>query len=231
MALMDIITVDFKEKLIAAVRRHPCIYNTSLREHTIIRYRENAWENIAKELGSTVNTTKTVFTTLRQQFSREMNKFEVDAAGYDGEPLSNWYFYKQMRFLTPFMKRVRNGVKRHHPSSNATNPTHDMPFELKVLKTEPTTDEEIMLRHGIMESDTDEEKGIPHSGESSREDRLGEMEGINVSMAAESSSNADPDILACYSKIIEQKLRALPPVRAEKIALKVIMDLNDELFQ
>ncbi|XP_065054394.1 transcription factor Adf-1-like [Rhopilema esculentum] len=104
-----------KELLIEAVRKLPCLYDTSKKEYKDEIVRENAWKTVcqeifkeryesAKELGEVMNLARKTFKSLRDRFMKVRKEYKPSGSA-GGEPIEpTWPFFKQLLFLAPFMK-------------------------------------------------------------------------------------------------------------------------------
>ncbi|XP_065061667.1 uncharacterized protein LOC135688677 [Rhopilema esculentum] len=80
-----------KERLIEAVRRYPCLYNTTKKEYKDESIRENAWRNVCNEV-------------LEKTYQNEKELIE-ESGSAGGVPLEpSWPYFRLLEFLAPFLK-------------------------------------------------------------------------------------------------------------------------------
>ncbi|XP_059614031.1 uncharacterized protein LOC132260110 [Phlebotomus argentipes] len=235
-------SLAIREKVIAAVKRHPGIYDTRLKEFKFQSLRDKAWAQAAKEVDLPVKQLKLIFQTLRQTYSRKVRKMR-EAPADEATP---WPFYKQMSFLYEFVKprKINNCPKRaqrhiHTESTEYECNVSGQAEEKSDMEYDPLDEESSFLKDAIiMDSDASEDvykdKHIVTSQASSyiqvkRPSTELQHHQDDTTTANSPYSSTNPDIFTYYSKIIGEKLRSLPPERAENIAIKFIVELNAEL--
>ncbi|KAK0174777.1 hypothetical protein PV327_010507 [Microctonus hyperodae] len=98
------------ELLINAVRSHPNLYDSSLKEYKDAGMKENSWIEVASMLNMPVTTCQTRWLRLRERFSREKRLQEIDARNKDSEASRRPVFplYNDLMFLEKHVKRRRS---------------------------------------------------------------------------------------------------------------------------
>ena len=92
----------FYEKLAEAVRLYPCLYNKSLEDFKYANKKKLCWKDVAAAVGVT-SEAKTLFTNLRNKYSRDKKKIEskkVLGVGIDEVTQA----VKEASEIYPFMK-------------------------------------------------------------------------------------------------------------------------------
>ncbi|XP_076824349.1 uncharacterized protein LOC143470235 [Clavelina lepadiformis] len=96
---------DSTAKLIEVYKLHPCLYNTKSAGHKDRLMRQNAWEYIAAEMGTTVVDITKKVRGLRTQYAREKSKAlrqVAEIGGGESSFQSTWVHYPALRFLEEF---------------------------------------------------------------------------------------------------------------------------------
>ncbi|KAK5647969.1 hypothetical protein RI129_002861 [Pyrocoelia pectoralis] len=89
------------EALIEIVRRYEVLYN---RKHTFYhdnRQKENAWEEISREIHCSVATCKKRWNSLRDNYRKSLRKRQHQS-GDESKPIKKWKYEDIMSFMTPF---------------------------------------------------------------------------------------------------------------------------------
>jgi hypothetical protein len=84
---------------IACVKKYPEIFDTAHPSFKLQDDKNGAWEKIAREQKSDVNSCKKKFRTLRERYTRELRKSYLEPS----TPIKFEYF-KQLSFLNPYIK-------------------------------------------------------------------------------------------------------------------------------
>ncbi|XP_064489504.1 uncharacterized protein LOC135401182 [Ornithodoros turicata] len=95
------LTTDEAERLIEAVREHPCLYNTRLLEYRDIGRKENAWEAVrATCMFQTTEETKKHWKRLRDRYVRELRVSDESTRSGSGpiRKKQQWQFLAHMEF-------------------------------------------------------------------------------------------------------------------------------------
>ncbi|XP_064487708.1 transcription factor Adf-1-like [Ornithodoros turicata] len=94
------LSADVVEKLIEAVRQHPCVYDTKRMEYRDQMRKNNAWEIIRSSCGlRTADECQKIWKRLRDRYSREQKAVEVTQASGSGfVPRRTWEYFQAMEF-------------------------------------------------------------------------------------------------------------------------------------
>ncbi|XP_014285284.1 uncharacterized protein [Halyomorpha halys] len=88
----------FNINFVRVVRKHPCVYDNTMREYTLRPVVEAAWHSIAKQIGEDVKSCKERWKNIRTVFRREVVLWK-------GSSKKPYYLNDEMQFMLPFLSR------------------------------------------------------------------------------------------------------------------------------
>lgn len=103
--------VEKKQRLIAQVKSHACIWDRRLQEHRNRLLIDEAWESIAQEMNTTQEECKKLWKNLTDQFRTNYQEITCQGSGSgldDAEAAANavkWAFFKSLLFLKDVFAR------------------------------------------------------------------------------------------------------------------------------
>ncbi|CAI6371940.1 unnamed protein product [Macrosiphum euphorbiae] len=122
------------EILIECVRKYAFIYDPTEKGHADMRLLKNAWEEVAKTVGSSVSECKKRWTSLRDQFRRNVVKKKT-VSGQGAETRVKWRFEDTLSFLLPHMKERTQ--KSNLDIGNLTD-SHDKDCSINITNDDET---------------------------------------------------------------------------------------------
>nr|CAI5855432.1 unnamed protein product [Callosobruchus analis] len=96
-----------EELLIENVRKYEVLYNHSSRDYRDQRIRQEAWEEIGRELKITAEKAKQLWDKLRRCFNNARNRRLSTKSGQATKTVPPWKFEQEMSFLLPYLEGRR----------------------------------------------------------------------------------------------------------------------------
>ncbi|KAJ8247550.1 hypothetical protein GJAV_G00247630 [Gymnothorax javanicus] len=109
-----------KDRLIAAVKTYPELYNPAVREYKDFNRRAVAWRSIALQLGISEEDARKKWKNLRDIYRKEYIA-EEKRSGSSAEPKRTWKFMPLLQFLEPFVQGRQTCSNTGHDTGSETD--------------------------------------------------------------------------------------------------------------
>ncbi|XP_051241502.1 transcription factor Adf-1 [Dicentrarchus labrax] len=120
--------MKMEERLIAAVKTFPELYNPAMREHKDVHWRAVAWRCIAPQVGISEEEAKKKWRNLRDKYRKERIAEKERRSGLAAEPKRTWKFMPLLQFLEPYvLGRSACSNTGHDTSSETDSPSASEP--------------------------------------------------------------------------------------------------------
>ncbi|XP_014250103.1 uncharacterized protein LOC106667023 [Cimex lectularius] len=101
---MSIADVFLVNKLIKLIKANRCLYDPRSENHSNRAFVNSVWKSIAVDLGQPETFCREKWINLRSNFARELRKTRRKMYEEGVKASSQWVFYEEMMFLSPFVK-------------------------------------------------------------------------------------------------------------------------------
>ncbi|XP_038210365.1 uncharacterized protein LOC119831164 [Zerene cesonia] len=121
-----------EEVLISQIKQHPVLYNSTLSSYRDQNMRNNAWEEISKQLNIPVDDIKTKWSKLRNCYTNALKRRRKNSSLAQSTP---WKYEQTMKFLLPYM------ISRKRRSTSGVD-NNVILYDFDSLKEEPCSDDD-----------------------------------------------------------------------------------------
>ncbi|BES92651.1 BESS motif [Nesidiocoris tenuis] len=144
---------DFMVMFVECIKKHPCIWDTSLSTYARIDLTAQAWQMVAEEMNDSEENCRTRWKNIRTSFGRSLRPHKT------GKLRKPYYMAKYLTYLLPFVK----GGLAHE--SSPTNDGFENPVEFlyegsptEILEVNGSNDENSSIDESLFDSGSEPAK-------------------------------------------------------------------------
>ncbi|GFO36514.1 transcription factor adf-1 [Plakobranchus ocellatus] len=136
------------EKLIAAVKKRPLLYDIDHPQHCNRTSMLNAWKEIAVEIGHEVHSVKERWVSMRDYYRKKLRELGRIKAGQLNKKFKKWSQFDKLNFLRPHLRHIgldstqENNDSSSKNDSDVQNDSEEEGIHIRIVKTENTDDED-----------------------------------------------------------------------------------------